>query len=310
MKQSQNVDIVPSEQPQQRSYSEAMLKKPYKLLPPSNSERQNVVERQAEPPKPWKTPETRPPKIETRIKVINNQDPRTTMQTLKTKLKGQDTGGSFKNIRELNNGDLIVESHSKEQQVKLKQVLEGPGIAVKEINQTDPMFMLTGIEKGWNAEDFTNELIQQNPDIKLISTEEQTNEIHIVTKRTCRNQNKENWILRAPPVIAKWFLKKGTVNFDLVSTYVQEYLPLTLCFKCCRFGHVSKYCKSEDVCFKCSGKHSAQNCEANIYKCINCILTGRETTAHTARDRECPSYKRKLEQVRQQNINYGTTQNF
>ena len=62
-----------------------------------------------------------------------------------------------------------------------------------------------------------------------------SHKISFIAKKQCRNLNKENWILQAPPEISKWFLKKEKVNFDLVKVYVQEHFNLANCFQCSGF---------------------------------------------------------------------------
>ncbi|CAH1984459.1 unnamed protein product [Acanthoscelides obtectus] len=47
-----------------------------------------------------------------------------------------------------------------------------------------------------------------------------TDKIKVVTKKNGLKPHKENWILQAPPEIAKWFLKRGQIDFDLVRVYV------------------------------------------------------------------------------------------
>lgn len=43
--------------------------------------------------------------------------------------------------------------------------------------------------------------------------------IRVITRRQCRDPNKENWILQAPAQINKWFIKKQTIHFDLLTVY-------------------------------------------------------------------------------------------
>ena len=67
---------------------------------------------------------------------------------------------------------------------------------------------------------------------------------------------------------------------------VDRYYPNpTRCGKCCRWGHSSKYCRSDIVCSRCSKKgHAQADCENEILKCCNC---GGQ---HNSFSKECPIY--------------------
>ena len=94
-----------------------------------------------------------------------------------------------------------------------------------------------------------------------------------------------------------------------MSVYIQEYLPLSICFKCCGFGHVAKYCQKKDCCHKCGGEYSAKDCKEGALVCPNCKQMGYNQLSHSARDRNCPIFKRKLERTRQY-VNYNTEETF
>lgn len=132
-------------------------------------------------------------------------------------------------------------------QKELKNKLEN--IQLKGIVVTNPMFMITGILKGYSETEFVANV---QAELKVI-------------KNSC-NPTKENWILQAQPLVAKWFLKRETVNFDMMKGYVQDYLNLGECLKCCGFGHVAKYCKESLCCHKSGAKdHSIFHSIVNHY---------------------------------------------
>lgn len=70
--------------------------------------------------------------------------------------------------------------------------------------------------------------------------------------------------------------------------YVEPYVfPLKICFKCWRFGHRDKFCKSKEVrCCKCGLNHNEKECEETELKCVNC------SGQHKASDKECPERAR------------------
>lgn len=207
----------------------------------------------------------------------------------------------------MNNGVVVIESFDEEQQLKLKQAIEtNDKIEVKITKNQNPMFIVTGILKGYSDEEFIEELERSKYEILDDLGVNIKDKIKVVTKRQCRNELKRNWILKAHSNITKWFLKKGTVFFDLMSVNVVEYFNLAICFKCSGFGHVAKYCRQESCCcHKCGGAHEAKACNEEKYKCPNCTKMKLPELEHSARDQQCPVYKRRLENYKS-SINYNT----
>lgn len=67
------------------------------------------------------------------------------------------------------------------------------------------------------------------------------------------------------------------------------HLPTIQCRNCCRFGHISKQCRSKPRCFRCAQPHAGENCsipdsESSCFLCHG----GR----HTATDPRCPEHSR------------------
>src|SRR5258705_9798143 len=58
------------------------------------------------------------------------------------------------------------------------------------------------------------------------------------------------------------------------------------CFKCQRYGHTERNCRSLERCVHCAGKHPSAECTSpNKPSCVNC---GGQ---HEAKDRSCPAYE-------------------
>lgn len=174
---------------------------------------------------------------------------------------------------------------------------------IKETDHSDPMFMITGIEKGYSEREFLDELIRLNSEIVEELQIQIEDKIKVVAKKQCRNPSKQNWLLQAPPDITKWFLKRKRVYFDLLTVHVQEHINLAQCFRCAGFNHVAKYCTQEECCHKCGGKHKPDQCSEDKAKCPNCVKMKYVETNHSARDYDCPVYQQKLKHFRN-TINY------
>lgn len=255
----------------------------------------------------WTTPKTRK-NLELLVSINNESNSRHALQTLKQHIS-LETVGSLKNVKHLKTGALVLESHDEEQQKKLKNVLGGKtNVLMREQINMDPMFMVTGISKGIEDQDFLEDIVRLNDEIETELGYSIKSKIKVITKKQCRNQFKENWILQAPPDISKCFLKRQTINFDLVKVHVQEHFNLAMCFNCSGFGHVAKHCKDKQCCHKCGGEHRSKDCTTESLRCPNCIKMkyDQDLCHHSARDNKCPVFIRRLNQYQGQ-INYTSS---
>jgi hypothetical protein len=102
-----------------------------------------------------------------------------------------------------------------------------------------------------------------------------------------RFTKKDNGAIKAFQTVSITFLSNVLPEFvylDLFRFRVHEYnAPLLQCFKCFKFNHGAKICKSVQKCSVCSGEHHFSECpDNNIIKCINC------QGPHLAISRDCP----------------------
>lgn len=289
---------------QNKTYSEIAAYKAAKAKVRTEQSKETLYDEDANQEYQWETPKTRK-KIETIIRMENITDPKHVMQLIKEEINQKNKEiKAFKNIRQTTTGAIIIESFDKEQQQKLKNVIDSnEKFKLKESEPSNPMFMITGIEKGYSESEFLQELIRLNHEIIDELQIPVGDKIKVVAKKQCINPSKENWILQAPPTISKWFIKRRTVYFDLLKVYVQEHINLAMCFKCSGFDHVAKYCTQNECCYRCSQNHNPRECSTEDLKCPNCTKMRYKVTDHTARDPNCPVLKKRKEKFRG-NINY------
>lgn len=124
--------------------------------------------------------------------------------------------------------------------------------------------MISGLSKGMEENEIISKVIRGLSDEIIIKKEE----FKIIKRFQCRNIWKENVIVKTNIENFKYLVKKGKVEIDCMMYYVEEYLSLAMCFNCCKYGHVSKYCKEKSKCHLCAGDHNSNNCNSNIKKCI------------------------------------------
>lgn len=90
-------------------------------------------------------------------------------------------------------------------------------------------------------------------------------------------------------------MKEGLIYIGWRRYKLYDHVRVIQCFKCGRFNHLSKQCKSKKVCLKCSGDHSENECVFVDLSCTNCVKSVEKfllnlEVNHDARDGKCPSY--------------------
>lgn len=79
-----------------------------------------------------------------------------------------------------------------------------------------------------------------------------------------------------------------------IHTYIP---PLLQCYKCLKFNHSAKVCRSEQMCSSCAGQHSYKECDVEEIVCINC------SGHHLAISRDCPIKQKKMEEKKNKYLN-------
>ncbi|XP_053999252.1 uncharacterized protein LOC128887432 [Hylaeus anthracinus] len=107
-----------------------------------------------------------------------------------------------------------------------------------------------------------------------------------------KDKEGNDWVVEVSSPIRESLLPRGKIYVSYSHCRVADYLVATRCFKCQKYGHVDKYCKSKDtVCAFCAKTgHSNKECpnrEKNP-TCSNCKAR-QLSHNHSAGNRNCPS---------------------
>lgn len=250
----------------------------------------------------WKTPpSTRQAERALVVTSKAESNARKLANELATTIKAKDIGGPPKGMRTIRDGKLIILAKDKEQQGKIRESLvKNKNLEVRERKAADPMLVVSGVERGMTDEDFAGKILRGTEELAHLKTED----IRIVKRVTCRNAWKENIVLRLDLPTFKLMVKKGKVEIDCQRYFVEEYLGLAMCYRCCRFGHVTTYCKEKTTCHSCAGEHDGRDCNKEVKKCVNCWRVFGKFGDHSARNPDCPAMMRILEKSRSR-INYN-----
>nr|CAI5820052.1 unnamed protein product [Callosobruchus analis] len=113
-----------------------------------------------------------------------------------------------------------------------------------------------------------------------------------------------NVVLECPPSQFKFLLCRGFVYIGWVRCRLEEHLNVVRCFKCAKYGHISKDCRSENaVCHKCSENHETKHCVSNNKCCPNCKFHNLRYKTnwpldHSASSTTCNFYLKKVHTTR------------
>lgn len=225
--------------------------------------------------------------------------------TQKIKPENLSIGVSVK--KQVNKGGLLIECSSNESLEKLKQEVQeklGRDYDVKETPMARPKVLIVGV----NDDDIESELMLKNKLLKQNGLErfsvEDLKVIHTYLPKK-RRDGAKNVIVEVNIELYKQLMTKTKVFIGWSPCKVFEYLHVTRCYKCCKYGHVAKYCKAHDiVCPLCAGEHQISQCTSEKKKCVNCHYAAEILKIpnidyeHTVLDKNCPAYIRALKTVK------------
>lgn len=220
----------------------------------------------------------------------------------------------IKAVRKRDNGKLCIETASADDANKIldSQELKKQGIGATKFGLQNPRLLVFDIPSNFGEEDIIKNVFEQN-ECMLDGLEQEEFKRGFVPKfRTGKKDSDlSNWVIESSPRIRNILRSKGNerIYIGWQSCKVQDYRGISRCFKCLRFGHISKFCKSEDtICSYCAEKgHNGKNCPNKAKKpvCCNCKAATR-TFEHEAIDKSCPAYKLALDRIIAR-TNYGIT---
>ena len=200
----------------------------------------------------------------------------TDLDIIRTSDEIKQTIGKPKRMIRSGKSALLIETFDGRQSDKLTKISQIAGHTVK-IEKHKHYNTVKGVVRskafGHNtieqiAEDLKNQGVT---DVRRVSL--RRNEETIKTDTYILSFN----LTKLPPIIIF-----GEFHRELVEEY--KYKPQQ-CFKCQRYGHVAKYCRSEvDICSRCGQQgHVTADCNNSI-KCYHCA------GSHNSNSKECQKY--------------------
>lgn len=191
------------------------------------------------------------------------------------------------------------ETHAKSFDAAFNSAYTNNACSTKPINRS-PTFKIIGI--GHTSDD---ELINT---LKQFNHELEHSELKVVRTYTV-DERYRNAIIECDVNTLNLVHDRGTLLLNMTSHKCFEDVPVTQCYRCYRFGHLSVECKQAQICRICGEAHGHNECpNTNKPCCINCVRENKFTnanlpTGHRSTDDRCPMKKKRVEAIKQFLIN-------
>jgi len=164
------------------------------------------------------------------------------------------------------------------------------------------IIILYDVETEVKPEDLAKTVIEQNPELGL--TQSDKDKIVPRFKRGARDKAVVHWVCEVKPEIFKKIVDRS-IYFCYSACRVKEFLEVSICFRCQKYGHIAAKCQAKDmICSYCAEPgHKVEDCtnKDKPAKCANC---GDSNTSH---HRACPARISKI-RINVRNTDYGKQQ--
>ncbi|KAL0278094.1 UNVERIFIED_CONTAM: hypothetical protein PYX00_000003 [Menopon gallinae] len=153
---------------------------------------------------------------------------------------------------------------------------------------------MQGIERTLNKDKLTEDLYQQNLKDKY-SKEEFLKQFRLLFQVGNKEAPRTSWVAEVTPGMRQSVLQQERLYHNWTSYRIEDYCGVTRCYRCHRFGHVAKNCRSAETCGHCAAEgHSIKDCprKAEPQQCANCKWANRQHT-RAVTDKSCGAYQAK-----------------
>lgn len=244
------------------------------------------------------------------IKPMIEQESEITKKVIKEKVDIKNMSMGITKLRKGREGKVIMGYETGEEvKIKLKDTVQsklGENYNVIDSVQSKPKIKVININE--------DEMVMKEEElIHTIKKQNSIEEAQIsIIKKIWRNRNKDGLsrskevdggaiILEVDEGTHSVMLKKEKLNIGWRKCRVFNHLNIKRCFKCWGFYHIAKYCKRDETCHKCAGKHKSAECSETSAKCVNCMFKIQTYNIkinddHDALSPECPTYRRAVEE--------------
>jgi hypothetical protein len=184
------------------------------------------------------------------VKPKDNQSAEEIKKLLKTKIDSVNMKIGIRTFKSLKNGNVLIETDSKEEiEILDTQIHDkwGDQLEINVHKRRNPRLIIYKVPDAVTPENAENIILAQNPDLKLQEGGIQT-KLTFETKRKTRNL-----VIEVNSQTRRQLLQKK-LKLEWTICNIDDYVSVSRCFKCSLYNHRHTECKSEATCPLCAGK--------------------------------------------------------
>lgn len=244
---------------------------------------------------------------------INISDSDNIKKEFKSKINPVSLRLGIKNIKNMRDGKILVETMERRDIEKIEEVLKSDEtLKVGIPKKLNPKIIIKRLPEEVSKDNLICTLIAQNSELCI--TEERIKFLTIFGGKS--STSPRHALLEIDPNLRDTLLSNRLKLFHTICV-AEDYLSVRQCRKCNKYNHPEKHCKSKLTCAICCGEHYTQDCpkkeEEEERKCINCINYNKHCSSnfrvnsnHLATSKCCPSYINAIHRLIR-NTNYSSS---
>lgn len=193
-----------------------------------------------------------------------------TKKILWTQVVAKNKAPNIKQAVVLQGGDLLITPADEETRTAMESLVK-EGFGITKTGARLPRIIIYDVDRLIKPEELPGTIVSQNPELEL--TEDDRKGITPSFRTGPKETDVVHWVCEVKPeTFAKLNNKRLYIGYSVCRA--KEYLNITICNKCQKFGHIAAKCKeSVDTCSYCAEKgHRVENCSNKDKqpKCVNC----------------------------------------
>lgn len=193
-----------------------------------------------------------------------------TKKILWTQVVAKNKAPKIKQTVVLQGGDLLITPADEDTRTAMESLVK-EGFGITKTGARLPRLIVYDVDRSLKPDELPGTIVSQNPELEL--TEEDRLGITPSFKTGPKESDIVHWVCEVKPeTFAKLNEKRLYIGYSVCRA--KEYLNITICNKCQKFGHIAAKCKETvDTCSHCAEKgHRVENCSNKDKqpKCANC----------------------------------------